>query len=85
MPKWLSSTLVAIAVIAFIVMALLPKNVTVTVTSTVQNNSTSERSITYNGDVQYNADHHGAVAGGGAGDDAGDGAAEPAEADAPGR
>ena len=63
MPKWLSSTLIAVGLLALILLATLPRSVEVevTVTNNVRNNATSEKTLNYNGDVYERYYHNGAV------------------------
>ena len=61
MPKWLSSTLIAVGFFALILLAIIPRSVEVTVTNNVKNNATSEKTLNYNGDVYERYYHNGAV------------------------
>lgn len=56
MPKWLSSLLITIGFIALVILAVLPRNVEVTVTSNVQENET-EITVNHNGPTPSGADH----------------------------
>ena len=60
MPKWLSSALILIGVIAVASLTLLPRSVTVTVTT--NNVSENEYTTVYNGKVHIETTHNGAVA-----------------------
>ena len=51
MPKWLSSLLVTIGFLALVALAILPRNVEVTVTTNVQENSTVHKTVNHNGPV----------------------------------
>ncbi len=50
MPKWLSSTLIVIGFLALVVVAILPRNVEVTVTTIVRDNIT-HNTVNHNGPV----------------------------------
>lgn len=50
MPKWLSSTLIVIGFLALIIVAILPRNIEVTVTTIVRDNVT-HNTINHSGPV----------------------------------
>lgn len=56
MPKWLSSILILIGFIALVALAILPRNVEVTVTTNIKQDETNEMTVNFNGDG-----HNGAV------------------------
>lgn len=56
MPKWLSSLIIFLGFIALIALALLPRNISVDVTTNVKNDTTNHTTIN-----NYKADHNGAV------------------------